>query len=494
MIQTTWIALVLGVWSSLYLLDAFLKSHKSWSRHYIHFLDRTGLAISICQLRWYSTFLNRTFLRIGQWRPNFLKVWFTCGVVFGLLAMLLSTFLLTLLVINTFRKQPVEQQILTPVMPGINLPASQVSYYLLTLLVCGILHEVGHAVAAVREQVRVNGFGLFLLILYPGAYVDLYTDHLQVVSPIRQLRIYCAGVWHNFVIVIFSVIMLVLLPYLWVPLYTAGNAVAVTYVTENSAVSGPRGLSVGDPITSVSGCHVRNLDDWTSCISFSMRESSLGHCMAIDLVKSLDTKDRNLSISGKSEALDCCNSTSNTHLCFRFHVKTSPENSPVEQKFACLPARSTTDRPMCKFQSDCYIPNVDMVCVYPSVDNDTRLLQVHHGRKPPLLFLGHPLDLHYSVSLSNFVPRFSFVPVGFPDMVETFSKYLISLSGALVILNVVPCYALDGQWICSAFIELSLRSTIPDRDTRGIIFTVILLYGTGLLFVNVVIAMWTLFS
>ncbi|XP_021344466.1 membrane-bound transcription factor site-2 protease-like [Mizuhopecten yessoensis] len=120
--------------------------------------------------------------------------------------------------------------------------------------------------------------------------------------------------------------MLVLLPYLWVPLYTAGNAVAVTYVTENSAVSGPRGLSVGDPITSVSGCHVRNLDDWTSCISFSMRESSLGHCMAIDLVKSLDTKDRNLSISGKSEALDCCNSTSNTHLCFRFHVKTSPEN------------------------------------------------------------------------------------------------------------------------------------------------------------------------
>lgn len=35
-------------------------------------------------------------------------------------------------------------------MPGVNLPASQVWYYMLTLLVCGILHEVGHAVAAVR--------------------------------------------------------------------------------------------------------------------------------------------------------------------------------------------------------------------------------------------------------------------------------------------------------------------------------------------------------
>ena len=73
-------------------------------------------------------------------------------------------------------------------------------------------------------------------------------------------------------------------------------------------------------------------------------------------------------------------------------------------------------------------------------------------------------------------------------------RYLISLSGALIILNVVPCYALDGQWICYAFIELALRSTISDRDTRGLIYTVIILYGTCLLSINVIIAMWALFS
>lgn len=38
-------------------------------------------------------------------------------------------------------------------MPGVNLPASQLSYYLLTLLVCGILHEMGHAIAAVRLDI-----------------------------------------------------------------------------------------------------------------------------------------------------------------------------------------------------------------------------------------------------------------------------------------------------------------------------------------------------
>ena len=35
-------------------------------------------------------------------------------------------------------------------MPGVNLPMNQIVYYLLTLLVCGMLHEIGHAVAAVR--------------------------------------------------------------------------------------------------------------------------------------------------------------------------------------------------------------------------------------------------------------------------------------------------------------------------------------------------------
>jgi len=35
-------------------------------------------------------------------------------------------------------------------MPGVNLPMSQIIYYLLTLFVCAVFHEIGHAVSAVR--------------------------------------------------------------------------------------------------------------------------------------------------------------------------------------------------------------------------------------------------------------------------------------------------------------------------------------------------------
>ena len=73
-------------------------------------------------------------------------------------------------------------------------------------------------------------------------------------------------------------------------------------------------------------------------------------------------------------------------------------------------------------------------------------------------------------------------------------RYLISLSGALAILNVVPCYALDGQWILLSFIELTLRSVVPDPETRGYIYTLILLCGTLLLFMNISIAMYMLFT
>jgi S2P endopeptidase len=38
------------------------------------------------------------------------------------------------------------------------------------------------------EQIRVNGCGYFLFLLYPGAYVDLHQEQLQMISALRQLR------------------------------------------------------------------------------------------------------------------------------------------------------------------------------------------------------------------------------------------------------------------------------------------------------------------
>lgn len=34
--------------------------------------------------------------------------------------------------------------------PGVNLPISDIGYYVATLVICSVVHELGHAIAAVR--------------------------------------------------------------------------------------------------------------------------------------------------------------------------------------------------------------------------------------------------------------------------------------------------------------------------------------------------------
>lgn len=38
------------------------------------------------------------------------------------------------------------------------------------------------------ERVRINGCGGFLFLVYPGAYVDLNHEQVQMLTAIRQLR------------------------------------------------------------------------------------------------------------------------------------------------------------------------------------------------------------------------------------------------------------------------------------------------------------------
>ena len=74
------------------------------------------------------------------------------------------------------------------------------------------------------------GFGWFVMPIFCGAYVELQTDHLQVVSAIRQLRIFCAGVWHNCVSALMAVSLWWCLPYFYVLLYSTKSGAVVSDV------------------------------------------------------------------------------------------------------------------------------------------------------------------------------------------------------------------------------------------------------------------------
>ena len=85
-----------------------------------------------------------------------------------------------------------------------------------------------------RENVRVLSFGVFVLFMYPGAFVELHTDQLDIITPFRRLRIFSAGVWHNFILVLVSYLLSISLP-LWLsPFFTTGGGVLITHISQVS--------------------------------------------------------------------------------------------------------------------------------------------------------------------------------------------------------------------------------------------------------------------
>jgi len=47
---------------------------------------------------------------------------------------------------------------------------------MLTLLICSVVHEFGHAVTSVSDDVTVIGAGLVVMIFVPAAYVELVSS------------------------------------------------------------------------------------------------------------------------------------------------------------------------------------------------------------------------------------------------------------------------------------------------------------------------------
>ena len=218
-------------WAALHAVDAILRYV---STTYSLVLERLGIQITLCSIRCRTSALNRITFRIAKAFPRLTTWWFTAGTVFGVAAMLLAPILLVsnvfafLIKIRLANQQDTEltatsanthsdastaqSDVLVPMVPGVTLPGSDLLLFIVTLLLTGLLHELGHAVAAVNENVRLQCFGVFCMCAYVGAFVELQTDRLAAASPLSRLRIFCAGVWHNFVLALGAAALLWWLP------------------------------------------------------------------------------------------------------------------------------------------------------------------------------------------------------------------------------------------------------------------------------------------
>jgi len=83
-----------------------------------------------------------------------------------------------------------------------------------------------------REDVHIDGIGLTIVLIVPVVSVHLNTQQYDSLPPKRQLRITCAGIWHNFVLTIAAMFLLILLPFLLYPFFDTGTGVAVRNINQ----------------------------------------------------------------------------------------------------------------------------------------------------------------------------------------------------------------------------------------------------------------------
>lgn len=149
----------------------------------------------------------------------------------------------------------------------------------------------------------------------------------------------------------------------------------------------------------------------------------------------------------------------------------------------CLPGRivmESTDE-MCVTASDC---SMGLHCLKPSLDNHTRLLRIKRANAKMVIFLGHPSEVYHTAQVSDFVPTYSIIPSAVPDMIVQMCKYVSVFSAGLAIINIIPCFYFDGQYIIQSVSDILLARKVKHKSVRAAVAACITVCGTVFVFGN----------
>ncbi|KAF8786033.1 Membrane-bound transcription factor site-2 like protein [Argiope bruennichi] len=328
------------------------------------------------------------------------------------------------------------------------------------------VHEFGHALAASREKVPIEGFGLAIFGIFPMAYVRMSVEHLRQINISQQLRIYSAGIWHNLVLAAVALALLSTSPFILKPLYQQGNGVTVIDVKQDSGLGQKGGLMKEDTLIGVNECLVQTENNWKSCIHQEYAKLQSGFCVHEAFYKKED-----IAVKKNGTSSDCCPET-NKNMCFRF------SDHDLDQ-LMCLPARELAENAkMCVDHQDCWRE----FCLIPVLESKSeRFLRIKLSSKRAVFYVGPIEEIFSSVAVSPWVSNYA--AVCYADMFELLLGYIFSFSCGLAILNTIPLFWLDGNYIIECVINGYLKSFISEFSCRYmLIFTFKIVGCIGLLF------------
>uniref|UniRef100_A0A0N5AIY2 Membrane-bound transcription factor site-2 protease n=1 Tax=Syphacia muris TaxID=451379 RepID=A0A0N5AIY2_9BILA len=476
MLLTTAVSCFLAFWSLLFLTDFYLRAYSV--RFYTN--------------RFHQSILYQPLAVSSPYKYSLISkavsAWFTLGATASLLCFIGITMYLTKVlwdviinllpassypseqfvpqifhlnqvdtstVLDDLRRSDDMQVGLTPIVPGVNVPWSHLPLFLLVLAIVGIIHELGHALAAIDANVPVSGFGIFLIAFYPGAFTEIETEALGRSTSAQKMRIFGAGIWHNLVLAFFGYLLLLGVPHFLSHLFVINNGVLIRgilmflhRVDSRSGLNGAGGLRKSDVVYAINGCSVRNSAEWYRCLR-KIQSNQLGFCFPDkEIQPGITTK-----INSYDGEVHCCEEFPNvslSHICFYFKNKTEEKivpsiNAVLFIVIVLLDAICFyyyvydiilyVEHITCGKSTDCGRLSLTRksTCVFPALFNGTTLMKIYiSDAARPILFIG---------------------------TTDECSLYFVL---AIALLNAVPCYGLDGQFISKTIIESLFSRLRPE--------------------------------
>jgi S2P endopeptidase len=462
--------LILGLlWLPLTLLKLVIGQQQ-----YQELMNKTELTHGLGSIGYETDKFSQLILNIGMSRyQQLLRIWFNIGAIISLL---LSVFCSVFLVGNvalfivkqgtillsyfnnqseSIQRQPLDQTSLVMLVPGVNVPTTDLPFMIVALFLCAVIHEFGHAVAAAVDKIQTDSVGFNLFLIFPSAYVVLPSSDLQRASFFGKLRIYCAGAWHNVVLCLFAVVIIIFCcsPG-WPSSLIESNGAYIhrgVFIESVSEESPLRQLLMEERslpyITGVGDCPVVDHSTWTSCLTQIMN-TNYGYCVPYRKV-----------IDGYEHHGDqCCSEMHNRQLCFSMSNPVFSNEKRIDK--ACLIAREVTNHPPCP--KEC--ASRDHICITPDQENESK--DVHHSREHLLrirlleteesgedkdvIYYGTIPSLYQQIQVSNYRVKHPFngtLSLNSIAIVEKICRYTFALSSALALLNLAPVYMLDGSKI-----------------------------------------------
>jgi hypothetical protein len=447
-------------------------------------LDRLPFEISLRPffLRLDSDAFNRPIYRLARsrHRATILR-WFQLAAIFGSVILVVSPLLIAAALWQTLGQigtvltsaEPIDASavpvmVLTPIIPGLNVPAHELLLYFAALALGATVHEFGHAIAAAALECRLNSVGFFLAFIAPGVFVDMNHEDLLALSPLDQLKVYAAGAWHNAVLATFTLLLLLSQSIWLAPFFVAnGGNGGVTVMPQVGSPLASR-LLPHDRVVAIDDCRVANSSDWWTCLGARAFNASsadddfpllhVGYCVD-------DTELERASTTNAVNS-DCCEPSSVApYQCFRgasgahSFCLASAVYEPWHRRFGSR----------CADDSDCHGLQ-QRHCLLPIfVEPWERLIRFEAEsasgeQRAPIMYRGPAESVWQTVDVSDYSSRWALLSalgdaIGAnvdhaPALLERLCQYVVSLNAGMALLSVAPFYKWDGEFALPTLLAL----------------------------------------